>query len=139
MSINMNAPYLIDFGIKGNTQTGFISIVENGIHGQCPFDIKRVYWVYNSPDNITRGNHAYKNLHKIMIAVAGKVIIHTESAKGGKDEFLLDAPYFGLYLPDYHWINLDFSTDAVLLVLASKEFSEDEYIRDYEAFRTLHD
>lgn len=116
----------------GSANLGYISVVENSEN--IPFDIKRVYWTYFTPQDILRGGHAHKDLHQLIVAVSGKIIFNTENLEGNKEEFILDNPHTGLYLPTKIWRDIKFSHNAVLLCLASEKYTEDDYIRNYEEF-----
>ncbi len=99
-----------------------------------PFEIKRVYYMYDTGTNITRGYHAHKNLQQILVCVHGtcKVLLDNGSEK---KVVPLEKPYEGLYIPGNVWREMyDFSADAVLLVLASELYNEDDYIRNYDEF-----
>ena len=99
-----------------------------------PFRIKRVYYLYDTKENVTRGYHAHKSLEQILICVHGSCKIHLDD---GFDtaEVLLDKPNEGLYISNNMWREMyDFSDGAVLLVLASEYYDEADYIRNYEDF-----
>ena len=127
-----NTPYIINFNSIGSPELGYISVAE--VSKNIPFDIKRVYWTYYTPQNIIRGFHAHKNLQQIIFAVSGDIIFSTENINGIKSNFHLNTPDKGLYLPPMIWREIKFSHNAVLLCLASMEFSEDDYIRNYNQF-----
>jgi dTDP-4-dehydrorhamnose 3,5-epimerase-like enzyme len=126
-------PRIIEFPSIGESKLGFISIAEKG--DLLPFDIKRVYWTYYTPQNVIRGFHAHKQLKQIIFAVAGTISITTENQQGEKNFFILNKPKLGLFIPASIWREIQFSHTAVLLCLASEVFNEDDYIRDYEAFK----
>ena len=99
-----------------------------------PFEIKRVYYLYDTGENVTRGYHAHKNLKQILVCVKGSCKILLDNGKE-KETVLLEKPYEGLYVTSNMWREMyDFSPDAVLLVLASEFYNEDDYIRDYNEF-----
>lgn len=99
-----------------------------------PFEIKRVYYLYDTGENVTRGYHAHKNLKQILVCVKGSCKILLDNGKE-KETVLLEKPYEGLYVTSNMWREMyDFSPDAVLLVLASELYNEDDYIRDYDEF-----
>jgi len=128
----MDIPKILQFGSIGDSSLGYISVAEN--NGEIPFDIKRVYWTYYTPQNVTRGFHAHKELQQIIFAVAGNISFFTEDRNGNKLEFHLSNPHSGLYIPPFVWREIKFSHNAVLLCLASMEYSEEDYIRNYEDF-----
>ena len=99
-----------------------------------PFDIKRVYYMYDTVSGVSRGHHAHKHLEQILICVHGSCNILLDNGTE-KEVVLLDKPNEGLYIANDIWREMfDFSPDAVLMVLASELYDEADYIRDYEAF-----
>lgn len=99
-----------------------------------PFKIKRVYYIYDTKEGIRRGFHAHKSLEQILICVKGNCKILLDDGKE-KETVLLDKPNEGLYISNNIWREMfDFSPDAVLLVLASELYDENDYIRDYDKF-----
>jgi len=114
---------------------GNLTFIEGSKH--IPFDIKRVYYLYDVPGGAERGGHAHKDLHQIIIAIAGSfdVVINDGS---DTQRFHLNRSYFGLYICPMIWRELDnFSSGSVCLVLASDYFSEADYIRDFPQFDSL--
>lgn len=99
-----------------------------------PFQIRRVYYMYDTVDGVTRGSHAHKCLQQILICIHGSCKIRLND--GCEEQIvLLDKPYDGLYISNNMWREMfDFSPDAVLLVLASEVYDESDYIRDYDEF-----
>lgn len=99
-----------------------------------PFEIKRVYYMYNTRAEVHRGFHAHKNLKQILICIHGECKVLLDNGKE-KKVVSLEKPYEGLYISNDMWREMyDFSPDAVLLVLASDFYNEEDYIRDYEEF-----
>lgn len=99
-----------------------------------PFDIKRVYWLYDVPGGECRGGHAHKQIKEILIAVSGSFHVTLDNGKG-KQTFLLNHPYQGLLIDTKTWRTLDdFSSGAVCVVLASDFYDENDYIYDYNDF-----
>lgn len=127
------SPEYFEVSSIGGSSLGFISVAEHP--SNIPFEIKRVYWTYYTPQNIVRGYHAHKELQQLVFAVSGQITFYTEDRKGEKGEFVLSEPNKGIYLPPYVWREIKFSHNAVLLCLASEEYTEDDYIRDYETFK----
>ena len=120
--------------IKSNRK-GSITPVYNNIH--IPFNIKRVYYLYDVPTYSQRGGHAHKNLKQLIIAVSGSFEVILNDGKKEK-KIYLNRPSYGLYVPPMMWRELKkFSGGSVCLVLASLEYEEDDYIRDYKEFRKL--
>ena len=102
-----------------------------------PFIIKRVYYMYDTVSGVVRGKHAHKSLQQILICIHGTCKVRLDNGKE-KEVIMLEKPYEGLYIAHYMWREMyDFSEDAVLMVLASDYYHEDDYIRDYEEFIRL--
>lgn len=103
-------------------------------YSDIPFEIKRVYYMYQTKEGVRRGFHAHKSLQQILVCIHGscKVLLDNGSEK---KTVSLERPYEGLYVANNMWREMyDFSEDAVLLVLASEVYREEDYIRDYEKF-----
>ncbi len=101
---------------------------------EVPFEIKRVYYMYDTVDGVRRGYHAHKKLQQVLICVHGSCKIHLDDGID-TSEVILDKPYEGLYVTNNMWREMyDFSEDAVLLVLASEYYDESDYIRNYKEF-----
>lgn len=99
-----------------------------------PFDIKRIYYITKVPQDISRGFHAHRKLHQVLICLNGSVKIKVKSPKE-EAEFTLDDSSVGLYIGPYIWREMyDFSEGAVLLVLASDYYNEDDYIRNIDFY-----
>lgn len=128
------APRLLEFKKIGEPITGFISVAE--CEKDVPFVVKRVFWTYFTPESITRGRHAHHCTEMVLVAVAGRISVTTETAEHGVGEFLLERPDMGLYLPTYCWHTMRYSHNAVQLVMASTMYDPSDYIRSYEAFKT---
>lgn len=125
-------PYIIEFGSIGDCSLGYISVAEQFIN--IPFDIKRAYWTYFTPQNVQRGGHANIEKELVLIALAGTIRITVEMRNGFKQSYMLDKPDKGLYLPKLCWHTMQYSHNAVQLVLASNLYSSEDYIRDYKSF-----
>ena len=114
---------------------GNLSFIEGG--GHVPFDIKRVYYLYDVPQGADRGSHAHRALHQFFIPMAGVFDVELEDGRA-RQTFHLDRPDVGLYVCPMMWRRLDnFSAGAVCLVLASERYDERDYIRDYDEFSRL--
>lgn len=99
-----------------------------------PFEIKRVYYMYDTGENVRRGFHAHMQLEQILVCIHGTCKILLDNGEE-KKIVSLEKPYEGLYVSNDMWREMfDFSPDAVLLVLASEYYNEEDYIRDYEMF-----
>lgn len=113
-------------------ERGNLSFAEQLTH--IPFEIRRVYWLYDVPGGIARGGHAEKNNEELIIALSGAFEIVVDDGKHSKS-FVLNRSYFGLYIPKGLWREIkDFSTNAVALEFGSIPYSADDYIREYDAF-----
>ena len=126
---------IIKFSKIGSPNLGYISVGEN--HENVPFEIKRVYWTYYTPQDVTRGGHAHYDLEQVIVAVSGTITFTTEDLQGNKSEFILDSPEKGLYIPKLIWRDIKFSHNAVLLCMASEKYIAADYIRDYKTFLEL--
>ena len=104
-------PCLIEFNKIGTTSEGFISVAEVG--KQIPFDFKRVFWTYFTPESIIRGRHAHHETEMLLIAAAGKIIVETEIPNGDKNIFTLESPNYGVYLPPYCWHLMHYSHNTI--------------------------
>lgn len=114
---------------------GNLTFVEGGNH--IPFDIKRVYYLYDVPGGSDRGAHAHKNLHQFVIAMSGSFDIVLDDGERQR-RYHLNRSYYGLYVCPMMWRSLDnFSSGGVCIVLASECYDECDYIRDYDEFINL--
>ena len=103
-------------------------------HKDIPFEIKRVYYMYDTCKGVTRGQHAHKSLEQILICIHGSCKLMLDNGKE-KKIVSLEKPYEGLYISNNIWREMyDFSSDAVLMVLASDVYKEEDYIRNYDEF-----
>ena len=122
---------LIDFDEHGDDRGTLIALEQNN---NIPFDIKRVYYMYGTGAGVRRGYHAHKKLKQVLICVHGECKILLDNTKE-KTEVLLDTPNRGLLIESEVWREMfDFSSDAVLMVLASELYDESDYIRNYNDF-----
>ena len=111
---------------------GNLTFIEGSRH--IPFDISRVYYLYDVPAGSERGGHAHKDLYQLIIAISGSFNVNLDDGME-KKSFCLNRPYQGLFIPKMIWRELDnFSSGAVCMVLASNTYSEDDYYRDYSEF-----
>ena len=110
---------------------GKLSVIEKSI---IPFEIKRVYYLYDVPSDSFRGGHAHKNLFQFMIALSGSFEVKIDDGSNNK-KVMLNKPNQGLLIPSGIWREMDnFSAGSVCLVLASEFFDESDYFRDYNTF-----
>jgi dTDP-4-dehydrorhamnose 3,5-epimerase-like enzyme len=128
-------PNIINFDSRGSSDIGYLSICEE--LNTIPFAIKRVYWTYYTPQNITRGGHANIDKEMVLIAVAGKIVVTTEMAGRDAEVYVLENPNQGLYIPKLCWHTMQYSHNAVQMVIASNLYEEADYIRDYADFIKL--
>jgi dTDP-4-dehydrorhamnose 3,5-epimerase-like enzyme len=120
---------------KISDRRGNLTFIEGNRH--VPFEIKRVFYLYDVPSGESRGGHAHKRLHQFIIAVSGSFDVILDDGFE-RMRYHLNRPYSGLYIPPMIWRELDnFSSGAVCLVLASEFYDEDDYIRDYESFKKM--
>ncbi len=106
---------------------------------QIPFDIKRIFWIYDVPGGEYRGGHANKTLHELIIAISGSFDIVIKDKNGKEQKFCLNRSYFGLYLSPNTWRHMEnFSTNSVSVHVCSAAFDESDYIRDFDEFKKVH-
>ena len=122
---------LVDFKTLGDRRGSLIAI-EEGYN--APFDIKRVYYIFDTKKGVERGFHAHINLKQMCIAVKGSCTFVLDNGDK-REEIKLDNPNKGLFIEGLIWREMkDFSEDCVLVVLASEHYDESDYIRDYDNF-----
>jgi hypothetical protein len=122
---------------KIEDERGNLSFIEGGNH--IPFEIKRSYWIYDVPGGEKRGGHAYKTLYEFIIAISGSFDVVLDTGEGRKT-YSLNRSYYGLYVPEMIWRELEnFSTNSLCLILASGQYDENDYIRNYEDFLKMID
>lgn len=123
---------MVELDRHHSDRKGNLSVVENG--QTLPFDVKRVYYLYDVPGGENRGAHAHKELSQLIIAASGSFTVTLDDGKC-KRSFFLNRPYQGLYVKPGMWRDLeDFSSGAVCMVLASDVYLASDYIRDYQEF-----
>lgn len=111
---------------------GNLTFIEGERH--VPFDISRVYYLYDVPGGAERGGHAHKQLQQLIVAMSGSFDVVLDDGRN-KKRFHLNRSYYGLYVCPMIWRELDnFSSGSVCMVLASNYYSEDDYYRDYDQF-----
>jgi dTDP-4-dehydrorhamnose 3,5-epimerase-like enzyme len=131
----MIKPYLIEFSKLGEPSIGYISVIEGEL--QVPFKAERVFWTYYTPESIVRGRHAHYKTEQVLIAVAGRIVVTTEMPNGEIQTFVLDKPDVGVYVPPYAWHTMQYSHNAVQMVLASSVYTAEDYIRNYEEYKEV--
>lgn len=129
---NVDDCSVIELDRHHSDRKGNLTVVENG--QTLPFDVKRVYYLYDVPGGESRGSHAHRELEQLIIAASGSFTITLDDGEN-KRSFFLNRPYQGLYVKPGLWRDLvDFSSGAVCMVLASEVYKEEDYIRDYKEF-----
>ena len=122
---------LIDFKIMGDNRGSLIALEENH---NVPFDVKRVYYIFGTKENVRRGFHAHKNLKQLAICVSGSCTFLLDDGKV-KEHVTLTSPTQGLLIEGLIWREMhDFSPNCVLMVLTDAYYDESDYIRDYDMF-----
>lgn len=122
---------------KINNRAGNITPISNSVN--IPFDVKRIFYIYDIPGGEDRGAHAHKECHQFLIAVSGSFEIEMDDGTI-KRTVSLNRPYFGLHIPPGIWAaEKGFSSGAVCLVLASHKYNELDYIRQYNEFMCFHE
>jgi hypothetical protein len=117
---------------KITERRGNLTFIEGGRH--VPFEIRRVYYLYDVPGGAERGGHAHKALHQLIIAMSGSFDVILDDGQE-KKRFHLNRSYYGLYVCPMIWRELDnFSSGSVCVVLASNLYDESDYFRDYNPF-----
>ncbi len=112
---------------------GNLSIIEQ--LKQIPFEIKRVYWIYDVPSGMDRGAHAYKENQEFIVALSGSFDVELDDGKS-RQIFSLNRSYFGVYVPKGMWRTMkNFSTNSLALILSSTQYDKEDYIMDYEEFK----
>lgn len=112
---------------------GNLTFIEENNH--IPFDIKRVYWIYDVPGGEVRGGHAYKKNKEFIIALSGSFDVIINDGKR-KKKFSLNRSYYGLYVPNMLWRSVEnFSTNSLCLVMASEQYNKNDYIRNLDEFK----
>lgn len=114
---------------------GNLSFIQNQTH--VPFDIARVYWIYDVPGGQYRDGHAFRTQHELIVALSGSFDVVLKDNKETK-RFHMARSYYGLYVPPLTWREIDnFSTNSVALVLSSTTYNADDYIRDFNEYKAI--
>ena len=130
---------IIELDKHHSDRKGNLTVVQNGGStdsptGTLPFDVKRVYYLYDVPGGEERGAHAHRDLSQLIVAASGSFTVTLDDGKC-KRSFFLNRPYQGLYVKPGMWRDLvDFSSGAVCMVLASDVYKPEDYIRDYDSY-----
>ncbi len=111
---------------------GNLTFIEGGVH--IPFDIKRVYYLYDVPGGAERGAHGHRNLQQLIVAMSGSFDVVLDDGVS-VNRFHMNRSYYGLYVSPMMWRDItNISSGAVIMVLASDFYTEDDYFRDYDEF-----
>jgi dTDP-4-dehydrorhamnose 3,5-epimerase-like enzyme len=125
---------LVEFKVLGDERGNLVSLEGNR---NIPFDIKRIYYIYGTIENVSRGFHAHVNLQQIVICTSGSCRFLIDDGET-KEEIVLNSPSQGLFIDGIKWREMhNFSEDCVLMVLASEYYNEQDYIRDYNEFTRI--
>lgn len=132
----MNSPTVYNCELihmsKIGDRVGYITSVGNSI--DIPFDIKRIFYLYDIPGGESRGAHAHKECHQFLVATSGAFEVLLDDGKIQR-QILLNRPNLGLHIPPGIWASeINFSSGSICLVLASQTFNAEDYIRDYKEF-----
>lgn len=123
---------ILEFKELGD-ERGSLIVAEGG--QDIPFEIKRVFYIYDSDSTVVRGQHANRKSSFVLINVAGKSKVKVKDGKGNELVFSLNRPKTGIYIPKMVWKEMyEFSPDSVLLCISDEHYDELEYIRDYDAY-----
>lgn len=119
-------PKILD--VRGN-----LSFLQN--FDQIPFEIQRVYWIYDVPGGEYRGGHAYQSLQEVIVALSGSFdVVLNDGTEARK--YTLNRSYYGLYVPKMMWRHLEnFSTNSLAFIAADQAYDEKEYLRNYEEYK----
>jgi dTDP-4-dehydrorhamnose 3,5-epimerase-like enzyme len=128
------AAHFLEFPRLGDSCIGYISVAEMR---SMPFEVKRSFWTFATPESIVRGRHAHHRTEQVLFSLNGRIIVTTEDATGKVNSFVLDRPEIGLYIPPNIWHTMQYAHDSVQLVFASTEYDESDYIRDINEFQKV--
>ena len=122
---------------KIKDKRGNLSFIEGENH--IPFEIKRLYWIYDVPGGEHRGGHAFREQSEFIVALSGSFDIEIDNGKD-IETYRMNRSYYGLFVPKGLWRQMkNFSTNSLALVIASTAFNASDYIRDYKEFKLLVD
>lgn len=128
--------YLIDFP-KIQDPRGNLTFFQHP--NQLPFEIKRVFWTYDVPGGEQRGGHAFGKQQEVIIALSGSFDVVITQPDGTTKKYSLNRSYYGLFVPQNTWRHIEnFSTNALALHVSSELFTNEDYIRDFNDYKTLH-
>ncbi|HEY4650799.1 MAG TPA: FdtA/QdtA family cupin domain-containing protein [Pontibacter sp.] len=127
-------PSLLTFEQVGTAAEGLLTSTQ--LAQKLPFTVRRVFWIQDTPPDKVRGHHANKTTREVLIALTGSIHVKAETSSG-KQEFLLSSASQGLYIPALCWTELTFTTGTIALCLASTDYDEQDYVRNYTEFKQL--
>jgi len=130
-----NRPYILNLTKIGQKDSGYISLIEG--NSLLPFNPKRIYWIYDTPNGTERGGHFHHKLEQVIICISGQLNISLESINGFKKTYILNEPNKALYVPPGYWRDIIFHENAVLLCIASENYDENDYVRSYKEFKNI--
>jgi len=134
VEVNINKCQIINFP-KIKDARGNLTFIEENYH--VPFEIKRVYYLYDVPSGVARGGHAHKETEQLIIALSGSFNVIIDDGFTKKSYFL-NSPHYGIYIPTGIWRELEnFSSNSIALSLVSSLYEERDYVRDYETFKKI--
>lgn len=120
---------------RTSSKSGSLTAVHSGVN--LPFEIARVFYLYDIPGGVNRGAHAHKECHQFLVAAGGSFEVEVSDGVNRRT-FALNRPYYGLHIPPGIWISLNnFSSGAICLVLASHIYEEADYVCNYEIFKSV--
>ena len=133
-NISAKVPTIINFDAFGAAPEGYLFSTQAA--DKLPFTVKRIFWLQQVPETHTRGHHAHHTTEEVLVPLQGQLTVTTQGISG-EHTYVLNRPDAGLYIPAGCWVTLSFSPDALLLCLASTDYDEADYIRDYDEFRRI--
>ena len=127
---------MVELDKHHSDRKGNLTVVQNGT--TLPFDVKRVYYLYDVPGGEVRGGHAYRENEEFIVALSGSFDVVLTDTNGNTKRYSLNRSYFGLYVPKGWWRQMEnFSTNSLAFVVASTPYSREDYIYDYEEFKKM--
>lgn len=115
---------------------GNLSFIEGNNH--IPFKIERTYWIYDVPGGKTRSGHAFRTQEEFIVALSGSFDIILNDGKGNEQTYHMARSYYGIYIPPMTWRKIvNFSTNSVAIILSSTKYDANDYIEDFEQFKTI--
>lgn len=135
MKNNIEKVKMLEFVERGD-ERGNLVVIEAS--QDVPFDVKRIFYIYGSDNEVVRGSHANIKSEFVLVNVAGKSKVKIKDGRGNEIIYYLNRPKMGLYIPTMIWKEMyDFSEDSVLLCLSNEHYDAEEYIRDYNIYKEL--